>query len=58
MIIYYAINNSEKYLNYTKNSIKSLLKLGKPYRIYLFIYGDSSKLDLSFFHENKILIIK
>jgi hypothetical protein len=42
-IICYAINNSDKYLNYVINSIKSLQKFG-IYDIRVFIYGD---IDLS-----------
>ncbi len=55
--VYYAVNTDMRYLVYILNSIKSLRKYNKKIKVYLFIYGDTSAINLSFFHQNNIIII-
>lgn len=54
-IIYYAINNSPKYLNYVCNSIKSLEKFG-TFNIKIFIYGYIDLLPLEQFKNIEVII--
>jgi adenine-specific DNA methylase len=55
--VYYAVNNDLRYLSYLNISIKSLRKYNKTIKIFLFIYGDISGLDLSFFNDNQVTLI-
>ncbi len=56
--VYYVVNNNADYLTFAKLSINSLRRFNRRIKIYLFIYGASENIDLSFFYKNQVVLIK
>jgi lipopolysaccharide biosynthesis glycosyltransferase len=56
-VVYYALNTDMRYMLYALKSIKSLRLYNKKIKVYLFLFGDTSAIDLSFFEQNEIIII-
>jgi len=56
--VYYAINDSPKYVSFAIKSIESLRKHNSLTKVYLFIFGSAKRLSRVFLEKNNVKIVK